>query len=75
MFTAKHASDYITIAAECDGELTDYGVPHSPRWYEPNLDTIRVTSLEICGVDVDFEALPGPLQDALLALAEDWERI
>ena len=75
MFTAKHASDYITLVTECDGELTDYGVPRSPQWYEPNLDTIRVTSLEICGVDVGIEARPAPLQDALLALADDWERI
>ena len=54
---------FATISAT--GDMTDYGVPGSPRWieYEPQ-DWADIT-IEIAGVDVVLKELPKVLRDAL----------
>jgi len=46
-------------------ERTDYGVPGSPVWYEPEDIEFDLT-INIAGVDVEIKDLPKVLRDALL---------
>lgn len=52
---------------------SDYGVPGSPVWWEP--DDVEVVSVEVLGIEVVFEELPQDLQNEILAMADecDWE--
>lgn len=74
MFIGKYDSTDIFATYTAEGELTDYGVPGSPQWYDPDPRTIQVLSVEILGVTVDPTTLPAPLLDALLDLPTRWER-
>ena len=72
-YTARYDSGDIIAHFIADGEVTDYGVPGSPRFYEVDESTVEVTLLCILGVDVDFDDLSDALRDAILGLADNWE--
>ena len=60
---------FATISAT--GDMTDYGVPGSPRWMEYEPRDWGDLTLEIAGVDVMIKELPKALQDALWETAVD----
>ncbi len=64
---------YITVTAPT--EITDYGVPFSPKLYGPLLDEIEIETVEILEVDFDVNNLPPLLQDAIFELDFTWEEI
>jgi len=70
----KYNSGDIEIRFEAEEEVSDYGVPGSPVFIDPDYDTIRVTSMEIMGIEVDFDSLPVALQNEILNNADNWER-
>ena len=63
----------MTVWFQAQSERCDYGVRGSPVWYEIDPATVEVTDLEILGVHVDFEKLPGDLQEAIRALSDECE--
>lgn len=74
--SATYRGEEIEVSFTAETERTDYGVPGSPVWDEIDPTTIRVSSIEILGVEVKHLAyLPKDLQDAILELADglDWE--
>lgn len=73
--TAKYESDDLRVLFVCQMERADYGVLHSPSWWEPVQETAEIDELEILGVLVDPAALPKDLRDAISALSVDldWE--
>ena len=50
---------------------SDYGVPNSPLFWEP--EYIDLDYVEMLGVEVDIKVLPKKLQDALYDLCEEIE--
>ena len=72
-YIAKYDSGDILAYYVADGEVTDYGVPGSPRFDVIDESTVEVTGLCILGVDVDFDDLPDALQDEILSMADNWE--
>jgi hypothetical protein len=72
MFHAIYNSDDIYATFTAEVEVSDYGVPGSPVLRDPDPDTIEVTGLTILGVDVDFDALPADLRDAILNVDLEW---
>ena len=52
-------------------ERCDYGVPHSPVWWE--VVDIRVEEVYILGVSVTYDSLPKELKQNLSDLAEEVE--
>ncbi len=72
-YIARYDSGDIIAHFVAEGEVTDYGVPGSPRFDVVDESTVEVTSLCILGIDVDMESLPAGLHDAILALADNWE--
>ena len=72
-YTAKYDIGDILAYYVADGEVTDYGVPGSPRFDEVDESTVEVTWLCILGVDVDIADLPDALRDAIFGLADNWE--
>lgn len=73
--SATYHGEEIEVSFTAETERTDYGVPGSPVWDEIDPTTIRVSSIEILGVDVKLSTLPKELQDAILGLADglEWE--
>jgi hypothetical protein len=74
--SATYRGEEIEVSFTAETERTDYGVPGSPVWDEIDLTTVRVSSIEILGVEVKhFLYLPKDLQDAILGLADglEWE--
>lgn len=74
--SATYRGEEIEVSFTAETERTDYGVPGSPVWDEIDPASIRVSSIEILGVEVKHLAyLPKELQDAILGLADglDWE--
>jgi hypothetical protein len=76
--TATHYTedDIIWVTFESEGQMTDYGVPRSPVWWEPT--EIEVQSLYILGEQQDFDTLSAEVQSAILSLADnicgsEWE--
>lgn len=55
----------ITARVDCEMERSDYGVPRSPVFYEPNPDTFEVSGLEVYGHGVDINALPKNLKEMI----------
>lgn len=72
-YIARYDSGDIIAHFIADGEVTDYGVPGSPRFDVVDESTVKVTSLCILGIDVDMAYLPDAPHDAILGLADDWE--
>lgn len=64
---------YITVTAPT--EITDYGVPFSPKLYGPLLDEIEIERVEILEVDLDVSTLSPHLLDSILELDFTWEEI
>lgn len=73
--SATYRGEEIEVSFTAETERTDFGVPGSPVWDEIDPTTIRVSSIEILGLDVKLAALPKELQDAILGLADglEWE--
>lgn len=74
MFIGTYETEDIKIQLSCDGEETDYGVPRSPVFWEPNLDTIRIDSIELFGEELPVDRLPERLKDAILSLDVEFVR-
>lgn len=72
---ATYHGEEILVHFTAETERTDYGVPGSPVWDEIDPSSIRVSSIEILGLDVKLSTLPKELQDAILGLADglEWE--
>lgn len=73
--SATYRGEEIEVSFTAETERTDYGVPGSPVWDEIDPTTIRVSSIEILGVDVKLSTLPEDLRDAIRGLADglEWE--
>jgi hypothetical protein len=73
--SATYRGEEIEVSFTAETERTDFGVPGSPVFYDIDMTSIRIASIEILGRDVKLETLPQDLQDALLGLADglDWE--
>lgn len=73
--TATYQGDDIRVVFACKMERVDYGVPGSPTWFEPVLDSAEIDDLEMLGVSVDPRTLPRDLMLAVYGLADglDWE--
>ena len=73
--TGKYHGDEMAVTFVCQMERADYGVPRSPSWWEPVLETAEIEDLEILGVPVDPAALPKDVVTAIYGLVEslDWE--
>ena len=68
---ATYLGDELHVEFSATGQLSDYGVPGSPVWTE--WVDVEIDRLEILGHDVDINALPAPVQEAIRALADDLE--
>lgn len=73
--SATYHGEEIEVSFTAETERTDYGVSGSPVWDEIDPSSIRVSSIEILGLDVKLSTLPKELQDAILGLADglEWE--
>ena len=70
---ATYDAEQITAQFEAESHPNDYGVKGSPVWWEIDLGTIDIISLEILGVEVDPNKLPEDLQSAIRELAGEVE--
>ena len=73
MTARQSISVEITLEAEieADGEVTDYGVPGSPRWTEYDPKDWANYTVDIAGVTVKLVELPETLRLALWDCAID----
>lgn len=69
--SAKYSGEEVYVWFSCDMVRSDYGVPGSPVWFEP--ENIEIDEIEILGVDVKAKDLPSDLVNALHALSEEVE--
>lgn len=73
----KYAQQTVSFTIDCSasieakGEITDYGVPGSPRWIEYEPQYWGSSTIEIAGVDVKIVDLPVELGKALWELATE----
>ena len=68
---ALYVCDELHVEFTARGELSDYGVPGSPVWTE--WVDVEIAWVQILGHDVDINALPVPVQEAIRALADEVE--
>jgi hypothetical protein len=66
-----YSGNEITVHFTATAYENDYGVRGSPVWLE--YEDFRIDSLEILGVDVNPDTLPGPLVAAILELVDEVE--
>ena len=73
--SATYRGEEIEVSFTAETERTDYGVPGSPVYYDIDMTSLEVLSIEILGCDVKLSTLPKELQDAILGLADglEWE--
>jgi len=69
--TASYTGEEVEVAFSATGQLTDYGVPGSPRWVE--WEDIEIEELTILGHKVDPKILPDELVEAIRELADEVE--
>lgn len=69
--TALLNSDDFSVRFEATGQMDDYGVPGSPRWFQP--EEITITYFEFLGIDFPLDTLPDAIEASLLELANDLE--
>jgi hypothetical protein len=69
--TTTHNGEELEVAFSATGQLTDYGVPGSPRWVE--WEDIEIEELTILGHKVDPKILPAELVEAIRELADEVE--
>jgi len=69
--TATHNGEEMDVAFSATGQLTDYGVPGSPRWIE--WEDIEIEELTILGHKVDPKILSAELVETIRELADDLE--
>ena len=68
------ATDDVYAVFSANMVQTDYGVPRSPTWWEP--EDIKLESLEILGVKVPTTRLPSDLENKLYEMIYEegeWE--
>lgn len=68
--TLTYKSESITVTFASGGCMSDYGVPHSPVWWEPT--DIEVAELYILGEKQDFNKLDGKVKASILMLTDDF---
>jgi hypothetical protein len=68
--TVTYEGEEITATFSSVGEMADFGVPHSPVWWEPT--DIEVESLFILDQEQDFDKLSAEVQDAILSLVDEF---
>ena len=68
--TATHEGEEITVHFTATMVKEDYG-KGTTSWMEPH--DIKVDSVSIFDEDIDFDALPAPLQKKIISLAEGLE--
>lgn len=69
-----YSTEDIDVTFSADLVRSDYGVPGSPVWYEP--ENIEIEEIVIMGVAVKEKYLPVDLTYKILELADeidDWE--
>lgn len=73
--SATYRGEEIEVSFTAETERTDFGVPGSPIYYDIDMTSLEVLSIEILGCDVKLSTLPKELQDAILGLADglEWE--
>lgn len=73
--SATYRGEEIEVSFTAETERTDFGVPGSPVYYDIDMTSLEVLSIEILGCDVKLSTLPKDLQDAILGLADglEWE--
>lgn len=73
--SATYRGEEIEVSFTAETERTDFGVPGSPVYYDIDMTSLEVLSIEILGCDVKLSTLPKELQDAILGLADglEWE--
>lgn len=70
-WTAVYKGEEIEVEYEATPELVDFGVPNSPKWYEPT--DVLVRSVTVLGIEATFESFSKQLQDELYALHREVE--
>ncbi len=65
---ARYHGDDIRVTFEAETERCDYGVRGSSQWEELRVETIKVTSLTILDVTVNFDALKVALPELAKAI-------
>jgi hypothetical protein len=68
--TVTYEGEEITATFSSVGEMTDFGVPHSPVWWEPT--DIEVESLFILDQEQDFDKLSAEVQNSILSLVDEF---
>lgn len=68
---ATFTGEEVQVTFSATGELTDYGVPRSPRFIE--WTGVQIEEVVICGVTVNPRDLPAELVQALHDLSEEVE--
>lgn len=69
---ATYYGEEIGVVFEETFTEADYGIHGSPLVWEPSLSP-RVVSVSILNVEVDLDALPADLQEAIMELADEVE--
>lgn len=62
---------YIEVCAtvRCQMERSDYGVPGSPVWYEPDPASFKVEDVSFDDVNIALASLPQNVQDMVMDAA------
>lgn len=68
---ATYHGEELTVVFQGRLEVSDYGVPMSPKLY--SIEDIKIVQLEILGITIDINALPELLQEKIQALNEEVE--
>ena len=55
----------VTARVDCEMERNDYGVTGSPVWYEPNPDTMDVSSVAFDDVNISLDGLSKDVRDLI----------
>lgn len=73
--SATYRGEEIEVSFTAGTERTDFGVPGSPVYYDIDMTSLEVLSIEILGCDVKLSTLPKELQNAIVGLADglEWE--
>ena len=69
--TVTYEGEEIRVTFSTEGSINDYGIEHSPVWWEPT--EIEVHSLYILNEPQNFETLSAKVQQSILSLADEFD--